>query len=435
MNKDTIYLFKITINSKKVKIDPKNFALQTYNSVTSQWNLITTTFKIEKNIAVATIKLNATSKKKQVISTLNKVLIQGEKPVLRVLYKEKSILNKEFISSLLDVKHTKDKFTYEFMFQEFNFDATTANEEPINDRMAGTDPLVLHPEGVEAPKDGFENPTDGSSTDYITALKDLKLNFNSINSVVLEHSENIRVFSENMAYTKEVLNDLRTKVENPDTSVSPEIAYLKENVIGIREMMKRQTDLFNTFQNKMNETSSVITDLKDKMLELERKVGSGSTNLGTGMHPTAFVSSLYSGLVNDLQLAQDSVANKGFQLSNLNIDLKTVIADNGSGQAAIRYLDASNPTRVPDNMVSNISMQIGATSNEPKSNVTIEKVPSVKGMTESLAQKTLMAKGLRLQSIYENNPDVPSGAAFKQYPAADSEIVNNDTVTVIFSSI
>jgi beta-lactam-binding protein with PASTA domain len=63
----------------------------------------------------------------------------------------------------------------------------------------------------------------------------------------------------------------------------------------------------------------------------------------------------------------------------------------------------------------------------------IGKMPDVIGLTETAVRRILKSIDLRLNPVYQSNPNVVNGDSFKQSPTPGTDIQANQLITVIFS--
>ncbi|NOQ74628.1 MAG: PASTA domain-containing protein [Crocinitomix sp.] len=140
---------------------------------------------------------------------------------------------------------------------------------------------------------------------------------------------------------------------------------------------------------------------------------------------------VYKAIVSELETATDESIGGRFAVSNLSLNLKTHIKNDGDG-FKLQLIDSARADYVQDGTISEVHLDI--ISQEPIKNPPTELImPKVNGLTETATRKRLTAFGLVLNPIYQASTTMTIGQAFKQTPGAGEEVNVGDTITVIFA--
>lgn len=143
------------------------------------------------------------------------------------------------------------------------------------------------------------------------------------------------------------------------------------------------------------------------------------------------IQDIYTNIVSEITAATESSQSSAFKLSNISLKLKAVIHGEGESLSA-SLLDMENSENINGNAISELTFDITPAQNE---GTTLATMPDITGLTETAVRKVLKSLDLRLNPVYQKNPDVVNGDSFKQSPAAGSSIQPNQLITVIFSKI
>ena len=144
------------------------------------------------------------------------------------------------------------------------------------------------------------------------------------------------------------------------------------------------------------------------------------------------VNKVYSSIINEFQKTNELTKDSNFKLANISLNIKTFIEHDDDG-VRLQFVDANKLKDINSGMLSDFNIEIKDTSNSSSSTAGL-KMPDMIGLTESAARRVTDTLGLRLKSVYQNvNGKVPTGQCFKQSPAKLSELLPNDTITLIFA--
>lgn len=140
---------------------------------------------------------------------------------------------------------------------------------------------------------------------------------------------------------------------------------------------------------------------------------------------------VYVNIVDELSIATEKLDGSNYELSNLNLNLKTMVQSTTEG-FKLQLMDAETARVVNTDAISEVN--IGIVTKPVKTNGTVLRgTPKIIGLSETAARKHLKNFGFHLKAIYQVAPNKVIGHAFKQSPASGAEMGEGNTVTAIFA--
>lgn len=186
--------------------------------------------------------------------------------------------------------------------------------------------------------------------------------------------------------------------------------------------VQTRTAQVTTLTNQVQTHLATIQTLQARIASLE--------NTQSGQR-TQEANKVYSNVVSEITKAADSLSNSNYKLSNLALDLKVLVKNDENG-LKLQLVDDTLAETIDGSSLSNIRIEVKA--NEIGNvNTVVNPLPSILGLTESEARKKLMNYGLKLNPIYQFSDKYTLGQAFKQYPEANTELMEGSVITVIFA--
>ncbi|AUC76453.1 PASTA domain-containing protein [Olleya sp. Bg11-27] len=176
--------------------------------------------------------------------------------------------------------------------------------------------------------------------------------------------------------------------------------------------------------------NTAVEDLSLKNTEIKQlqlKIDALSKDVAFDLRPMP-VSGVYTNIVNEIQLA-DSLNNSDYKLSNIQLKIKSLVNRDQDG-VNLQFLNHETAKEINGNSISEVILDIESAPREVNKSGTL---PNLIGFTETAIRRILNNLGLRLNPVYQKNKNVPSGESFKQSPTLNSNIQNNQLITVIFS--
>ena len=177
-------------------------------------------------------------------------------------------------------------------------------------------------------------------------------------------------------------------------------------------------------------TEDAITGITGNFKDFQPIASCFPFELPETTEPTAVpINELYTDIVSEIENATRASASSAFKLSNISLKLKAVIQRDGESVSAA-LLDIANSENINGNAISELTFDITPTQ---IGETTLSTMPEVTGLTETAVRLELKSLDLRLNPVYQKNPDVVNGDSFKQSPASGDSIQANQLITVIFS--
>lgn len=161
--------------------------------------------------------------------------------------------------------------------------------------------------------------------------------------------------------------------------------------------------------------------------QLQLKIDELSKDVAFDLRPMP-VSGVYTNIVNEIQLA-DNLNTSDYKLSNIQLKIKSLVNRDQEG-VNLQFLNHETAKEINGNSISEVVLDI---ESAPRPVTTPGTLPNLLGFTETAVRRILNNLGLRLNPVYQKQSTVPSGESFKQSPALNSTIQNNQLITVIFS--
>lgn len=179
---------------------------------------------------------------------------------------------------------------------------------------------------------------------------------------------------------------------------------------------------------RISRLDNINIGLEATNLELEEQVAFLQKQIDIDASPVR-VSDLYGQLVEEISSSAKSNSGAGYKLANISLKLKTLVSRDDDGVSA-QLLDLSAMNRVKGDAVSELVFDI---TPEPEQLVEMNPMPNLLGLTETAVRRILTSLDLRLNPVFQNNPNEVDGDSFKQSPEEGRTYNTNDIVTVIFS--
>lgn len=187
---------------------------------------------------------------------------------------------------------------------------------------------------------------------------------------------------------------------------------------------KAALDALNT---KYNTAVEHLGNKTEEVAQLQLKIDELSKEVAFDLRPMP-VSGVYTNIVNEIQLA-DNLNNSDYKLSNIQLKIKSLVNRDQDG-VNLQFLNHETAKEINGNSISEVVLDI---ESAPRAVSEPGKLPNLIGFTETAVRRILSNQGLRLNPVYQKQSTVPSGESFKQSPAVNSTIQNNQLITVIFS--
>lgn len=255
--------------------------------------------------------------------------------------------------------------------------------------------------------------------EYLSILKEKKALDKDLEDLKKENNKNLDELKD-LKQTQEELqkekNELNEKIKLLDTE--------KEKLLTSKKATERE---FKILQTDFSQLEEDIAQKQELIKELEYEIENIDRGTQIDKRPMP-VNKIYMDIISEIQKA-DVMNASNFKLSNMQIKLKTLINRDEEGMN-LQLLDGEMMNELNGSAVSEVTFDI---ENTPRKAVEPDKLPDLKGYTETAVRRILNNLGLRLNTVYQYNPDFPSGESFKQAPKKNSKIQSNQLVTVIFS--
>jgi hypothetical protein len=322
------------------------------------------------------------------------LLRNGHVPLVRLVPTENLLGNKkkEVIGTTFSFSLNQKDISFEFDFgslwlvpKEWTFDHTNSFRDFV---------LIASPFPLKNAAPEISNNTEKDTTEelYQTCRKEL-------------------------AYSSAELKTIQTQYQTLYTANEE----LKKNYSQLKEQK-------NSLDADLLEVRSQLKKQQNTILQLESKIQDLTKNNNQENSPVP-IKNLYSDIVNEIEVANKFTESSSFKLSNISLKLKAIIQKDGDALSA-SLLDISNSEKVNGNSISELVFDITPVRNVETA---IGKMPDVIGLTETAVRRILKSIDLRLNPVYQSNPNVVNGDSFKQSPTPGTDIQANQLITVIFS--
>lgn len=142
---------------------------------------------------------------------------------------------------------------------------------------------------------------------------------------------------------------------------------------------------------------------------------------------------IYTNILSEVSSVNESMTNSGYKLANISVNLKTLVTQSEDG-LIFQPINSDLASEVNGAAVSDINIDVAET---PTTSSQEALIPNVIGLTETATRKLLMKYKLRIDPVYQymdiENNNYTIGQAFKQHPAAGTEVITDEIITVVFA--
>lgn len=241
---------------------------------------------------------------------------------------------------------------------------------------------------------------------YKSKIKELE-DCSKLNKELKDNYDSLLIEKQDYQEKLEICNSEKKQCEEERIKSNEKIKILEENL------------------SKIEDDLSIK---EDKIIELTSTIDELSKEIEFDMRPMP-VSGVYTNIINEIQLAE-TLNKSNFKLANIQLKLKTLVNRDKEG-VNLQFLNHETAKDVNGNSISEVVMDIESSPNRVTE---LAKLPNLIGFTETAVRRILSNLGLRLNPVYQKTEsNIPSGESFKQSPTLESDIENNQLITVIFS--
>jgi hypothetical protein len=213
-----------------------------------------------------------------------------------------------------------------------------------------------------------------------------------------------------------------------------------------QSFMTQVVTLQSTVQTQTGQIATLNATVQTKTAQITTLTSQVQTHLATIQTLQARIAALeatqsgqrtqeankvYTNVVSEITKAAESLSNSNYKLSNLALDLKVLVKNDENG-LRLQLVDDTLAETISGDSLSNIRIEVKA-NESGNTNTVVNPLPSILGLTESQARKKLLNYGLKLNPIYQFSDAHTLGQAFKQYPEANTELMEGSVITVIFA--
>jgi len=244
---------------------------------------------------------------------------------------------------------------------------------------------------------------------------------------------------------EKVINELSETLDTLESKLIENnaiIDVLQSEKEVLEQTISQQEDTVQQQQQQINEHIDQSSNQKGMIqsLEAEKEMLENQLNILSEEHidqeyipRSVSANKLYTDVIDEIQIAKNNTINADFKLSNVSINLKTVVEEDNEG-LRFQVIDMSSAESIQQAALSDIKIDISENQSQTISNDLI--VPKLTGLTETAARKYLEKFNLRLDPVYQylniNNSNFSEGQAFRQSPEPGTEITPESSITVIF---
>ncbi len=345
----------------------------------------------EKNTAIEQLNQTLTAKNTE-INTLNTNLTQLNQlnsSLTTELTIERNVSNG--LRQTIQEKNTAiDQLNQTLMVKNAEINTLQANNNQLN--LQNTD----------------LNSTLNASRGQVTSLtNELQQRTNALAALQTDYNGAQATITQNGAVIRQLRSDIVTKdatIQSLNTSVNEKDV----RIIGLNQDLIKKTEEANENYGR----------LVGKQAELREQ-------------RTMQANEVYSNVINEINLANQNLGNSKYQLSNMSLDLKVLVQNDSEG-LKLQLVDDMLAEGLNGSALSNIRIDVKSTDLNP-TNTNEAKLPDLSGLTETEVRKRLANYGLKLKPVYQFSSTKVIGQSFKQHPAANTDIIEGSTITVIFA--
>jgi predicted nuclease with TOPRIM domain len=330
--------------------------------------------------------------------------------------KEYSILQENFESlqkEVNDCETAKEKINADLIKEQKENEKLNNKIAELNKKIKSTDNDLKEAKKEIKRLTPFENKYldlkkdfDVLNETYKSKIRELE-DCSKLNKELKDNYDSLLIEKQDYQEKLEICNSEKKQCEEERIKLNEKIKILEEN------LSKIERDL---------------SIKEDKIIELTSTIDELSKEIEFDMRPMP-VSGVYANIVNEIQLAE-TLNKSNFKLANIQLKLKTLVNRDKEG-VNLQFLNHQTAKEVNGNSISEVLMDIESSPNRVTE---LAKLPNLIGFTETAIRRILSNLGLRLNPVYQKTEsNIPSGESFKQSPTLDSEIENNQLITVIFS--
>jgi predicted nuclease with TOPRIM domain len=330
--------------------------------------------------------------------------------------KEYSILQENFESlqkEVNDCETAKEKINADLIKEQKENEKLNNKIAELNKKIKSTDNDLKEAKKEIKRLTPFENKYldlkkdfDVLNETYKSKIRELE-DCSKLNKELKDNYDSLLIEKQDYQEKLEICNSEKKQCEEERIKLNEKIKILEENL------------------SKIEKDLSIK---EDKIIELTSTIDELSKEIEFDMRPMP-VSGVYANIVNEIQLAE-TLNKSNFKLANIQLKLKTLVNRDKEG-VNLQFLNHQTAKEVNGNSISEVLMDIESSPNRVTE---LAKLPNLIGFTETAIRRILSNLGLRLNPVYQKTEsNIPSGESFKQSPTLDSEIENNQLITVIFS--
>lgn len=345
----------------------------------------------EKNTVIDQLNQTLTARNTE-ISTLNANLIQLNQlnsNLTTDLTNERNVSNG--LRQTIQEKNTA--------IEQLNQTLTAKNTE-INALQASNSQLTVQNTAL--------NASLNASRSQVTSLtNDLQQKTNALTALQTDYNSAQATITQNGTVISQLRSDIVTKdatIQSLNTSINEKDV----RIIGLNQDLIKKTEEANENYGR----------LVGKQAELREQ-------------RTMQANEVYSNVINEINLANQNLGNSKYQLSNMSLDLKVLVQNDSEG-LKLQLVDDMLAEGLNGSALSNIRIDVKSTDLNP-TNTNEAKLPDLSGLTETEVRKRLANYGLKLKPVYQFSSTKVIGQSFKQHPAADTDIIEGSTITVMFA--
>jgi predicted nuclease with TOPRIM domain len=368
--------------------------------------------KLKEDLGESQIQLKG--KEEQYNDLLNK--FEEVKKQNESVLKEYSILQENFESlqkEVNDCETAKEKIQSDLTKEQKENEKLNNKIAELNKKIKSTDNNLKEAKKEIKRLTPFENK-------YL----DLKKDFDVLNET---YKSNIKELEDCSKLNKELKDNYDSLlIEKQDYQEKLEICNSEKKQC--EEERIKLNEKIEILEGNLSKIEKDLSLKEDKIIELTSKIDELTKDIEFDMRPMP-VSGVYTNIVNEIQLAE-TLNKSNFKLANIQLKLKTLVNRDKEG-VNLQFLNHETAKDVNGNSISEVVMDIESSPNRVTE---LAKLPNLIGFTETAVRRILSNLGLRLNPVYQKTEiNIPSGESFKQSPVLNSDIDNNQLITVIFS--
>lgn len=428
INIENIQFLGILNDEENKPLSNFSIAIQFFNLQLNQWLFLTTSVEIENGKFSYLLELpDRISLTNQTVRVIREVIKMGGVPSFRLVKKESENVFTEVIASdfqvyvkdtLLQIDFGKNNLLKETYFINYKTYKKIASVFPVYQFENIISQTQLENNDLARELE-YLNQKVNENEQQLLNLEDL------ISQYEIEIAENYKEKYFSLEKNLEVL-------EKQFEEVSSENSMFLEKLKSLQSEMRLLKTILDRKESELGIKQEAIQSLEKELLAVQTELEEVTVFNVTEEPNKLTASQVYTSIVKDVVKADEELSQSKFKLANVSLNLKTAVEKGPSG-TILSLVGLNEANDINSDFLSTINIDVvpNVLSVSSKEN----KLPDLKGLTETAVRRILSEYGLKLDAVYHptDSTEFIDGQSFKQAPVAGSSYVEGQEVIVIFS--